>query len=433
MHKELQRTISRPFQQSGRLRIAGLILLAIAAASVVTVAILRWRHDEAVKQWTATQAVPFVSFTTPAADGTSSVLNLPGDIEAWFDAPIYARVNGFLKQWYFDYGAHVKAGQILAEIEAPDLDASLDAAKAKLVRSEADVKVREAELAFAKTTYDRWRNSPKGVVSVQETTEKKGDYDSATARRNAALAEVNASQGEVDRLQALESFKLITAPFDGVVTERNTDVGALINAGSGVGGGSGPVLFRVADVHEMRIFVQVPQRMSTEITVGQSADLLLPQFPDRTFKATVATTARAIRLSSRTLLVELHADNPDGVLQPGSYAEVRFHLPPNPDVLSIPTSALIFRSDGLEVAVIGQDDRIVLKKITIARNLGSRVEVSSGLLPTDRVVESPPDALSAGDLVRYASEPQTSGKESLSDASARMTLPVKAQTTERSP
>ena len=403
-NKDLQETAAHLRPRGITLRTAGLIALAAAAASVAAGVAVRWRHDAAVKQWTVAQAVPVVSFVNPEPGGAASRLILPGNIQAWFEAPIYARVNGYLKKWYFDYGAHVKAGQILAEIEAPDLDASFAAANAKLVNANAQVRVREAELQFAKTTYDRWRNSPKGVVSVQETMAKKGDFDSATARLNAALADVNAAQGEVDRLKALESFKNVVAPFDGVVTERNTDIGALINAGSGVGGGNGPVLFKVADVHEIRIFVQVPQRMSADIREEQRADLRLPQFPDKTFEATVATTARSINQSSRTLLVELHADNPNSVLQPGSYTEVHFSLPRDPNVLNVPTSALIFRQNGLEVAVIGQDDRIEVKKVSIGRNLGSSVEVLNGLAPSDRVVISPPDSLAAGDLVRVASE-----------------------------
>ena len=188
--------------------------------------------------------------------------------------------------------------------------------KAKLNSARADVKVREAEKQFAETTYQRWRDSPKGVVSVQEQESKEADYNSAIARLNAAKAEVAADQGEVDRLQALENFKNITAPFDGVVTARETDIGALINAGSGTGGGNGPELFRVADIHEMRIYVQVPQQLSAGIKAGLTADLHLPQYPDKTFKATVATTSSAINTSARTLLVELHADNADGRCSP---------------------------------------------------------------------------------------------------------------------
>jgi RND family efflux transporter MFP subunit len=430
-NKDLQEAASRLWQRGRTLRTAGLVALAAAVVAVAAGIIVRWRHEAVVKQWTMAQAVPAVSFVKPQPDGASSRLILPGDVQAWFDAPIYARVNGFLKNWYFDFGAHVKEGQVLAEIEAPDLDASFAAAKARLVNSNAQVSVRQAELEFAKTTYDRWRNSPKGVVSVQETLAKKGDFDSATARLNAALADVNVAQGEVDRLKALESFKLVIAPFDGEVTERNTDVGALINAGSGVGGGSGPVLFRVADVHKMRVFVQVPQRMSADILVGQKAELQLPQFPDKTFAATVATTSRSINQSARTLLVELHADNPDGVLQPGSYTEVHFNLPPEPNTFSIPTSALIFRQNGLEVAAIGEDDRIVVKKISIGRNLGSSVEVLSGLAPSDRVVVSPPDSLAAGDLVRIASEAAPSGKGQESGIDAEKDSAADNKPTER--
>jgi RND family efflux transporter MFP subunit len=431
-NKDLQETASRLRLQERTLRTAGLIALAAALVAVAVGVGVRWRHQAAVEQWTAERAVPVVSFVRPQPEGASSRLILPGDIKAWYEAPIYARVNGFLKNWYFDYGARVKAGQVLADIEAPDLDASFAAAKARLVNANAQVSVRQAELEFAKTTYDRWRNSPKGVVSVQETLAKKGDFDSATARLNAALADVNVAQGEVDRLKALESFKLVIAPFDGEVTERNTDVGALINAGSGVGGGSGPVLFKVADVHKVRVFVQVPQRMSAEISQGQKAELRLPQFPDKTFEATVATTSRAINQSARTLLVELHADNPNGVLQPGSYTEVHFSLPPESNVLNIPTSALIFRQNGLEVAVIGQEDRIELKKVSIGRNLGSSVEVLSGLSLSDRVVISPPDSLAGGDLVRIAGEAAPSGKGPSSGTKAENNTPADAETTGQS-
>jgi len=209
---------------------------------------------------------------------------------------------------------------------------------------------------------------------------------------------------------ALESFKRITAPFDGVVTARETDIGALINAGSGSGGGTGASgsggqeLFRVADVHEMRVYVQVPQQLSADIHHGLTANLHLPQYPNKTFKATVATTSSAINMSARTLLVELHAENPDSELQPGAYAQVDFELPSNPDVVHVPTSALVFRERGMEVAIVGADDKIELKPVTIGRNLGTEVEVLSGLTLSDRLVNSPPDSLSTGDTVRIAGQ-----------------------------
>ena len=395
---------AQPQKPLRNLRRIGLIAL-LAAIAIAAFGILQRRsHEAEVKQWTLDQALPTVAVITPRPGATTQPLVLPGTVQAWYEAPIYARVNGYLKNWYFDYGAHVKKGDLLAEIDAPDLDAQLAAAEAKLNSARATVKVRESEKQFAQTTYERWRDSPKGVVSQQEQEAKEADFNSAIARLNAAMAEVAADQGEVDRLEALESFKRITAPFDGVVTARETDIGALINAGSGTGGGSGPELFRVADVHEMRIYVQVPQQLSAGIHPGLTADLHLPQYPDKTFKATVATTSSAINTNSRTLLVELHADNPDSELQPGAYAQVNFALPGNPNLVRVPTSALIFREHGTEVATIGPGDKIELKPVTLGRNLGTDVEILKGLTLSDRVVNSPPDSLSAGDVVRIAGQ-----------------------------
>lgn len=386
------------------LRRIGLIAAAAAIAIAAFGILQRHSHEAEVAQWTKQQAVPVVAVITPHAGAATQHLVLPGTVQSWYEAPIYARVPGYLKNWYFDYGAHVKKGDVLGEIETPDLDAQLAAAQAKLKSARAVVKVREAERQFAESTYQRWRDSPKGVVSVQEQEAKEADYNSAVARLNAATAEVAADQGEVDRLQALESFKSITAPFDGVVTARETDIGALINAGSGTGGGNGPELFRVADIHKMRIYVQVPQQLSAGIQTGLAADLHLPQYPDKTFKAVVATTSSAINTSARTLLVELHADNPDSLLQPGAYAQVEFELPSNPNVVRVPTSALIFREHGMEVATVGLNNKIVLKPVTLGRNLGTEVEVIKGLTATDRLVNSPSDSLADGDTVRVANQ-----------------------------
>ena len=382
------------------------LMAVLAAIAIAAFGILERRsHEAEVTQWTEQQAIPTVAVITPHAGAAVERLVLPGTVQAWYEAPIYARVPGYLKNWFFDYGAHVKKGDVLAEIETPDLDAQLAAAQAKLNSVRAVVKVREAEAQFAQTTYQRWRDSPKGVVSVQEQESKEADFNSAKARLSSAVAEVAADQGEVDRLQALESFKGITAPFDGVVTARETDIGALINAG----GGNGPELFKVADLHKMRIYVQVPQQLSAGIKAGLTAELHLPQYPDKTFKATVATTSNAINTSARTLLVELHADNPDGELQPGAYAQVDFELPSNANVVRIPTSAMIFRERGMEVAIIAADDTVELKPITLGRNLGTEVEVVKGLTASDRVVNSPPDSLSTGDKVRIAGAPLSSG------------------------
>jgi RND family efflux transporter MFP subunit len=389
------------------------MIALVAAAAAIIIALFgilqRRSHEEEVKQWTQEQAMPTVAVISPQQGAAVQHLVLPGTVQAWFEAPIFARVSGYLKNWYFDYGAHVKKGDLLAEIDAPDLDAQLGGSRAKLNSAKATVKVREAEKEFAETTYQRWRDSPSGVVSVQEQESKQADYNSAIARVNAAQAEVAADEGDVDRLQAMEGFKRITAPFDGVVTARETDIGALINAGSGTGGGNGPELFRVADIHEMRVYVQVPQQLTAGIHSGQTATLNLPQHPDTTFEATVATTSNAISETARTLLVELHAANPDGQLQPGAYAKVNFDLPGNPRVVRLPTSALIFRENGLEVATIGPDNKIELKPITLGRNLGTEVEVLKGLTLNDRVVNSPPDSLSAGDTVRVAGQQSNAG------------------------
>jgi RND family efflux transporter MFP subunit len=381
--------------------IALLVAIGIALAGIL----LRRHQQSEVTKWTVEQAVPTVATIKPKQGVSGQQLVLPGDIEAWYEAPIYARVSGYLKDWYFDFGAHVQKGQLLADIDAPELDAQLAAAKAKLASAEAQVKVRQAELDFADTTYARWRDSPKGVVSEQEQQSKKAEYNSALARYNASLADANVDQSQVNQLTAFEDFKRIVAPFDGIVTARNTDVGALINAGSG---GNGPQLFRVADVHEMRVFVQVPQELSASVHNGLTADLILPQYPDKTFKAVVATTSEAISKTSRTLLVELHADNVDKLLQPGTFAEVHFNLADNPGTIRIPTSALIFRENGVQLAVLGSGNKVELKSVTLGRNLGTEFEVLKGLAVSETVINSPPDSLSPGEIVKVAKDAEPS-------------------------
>lgn len=388
-----------PRVSTRRLRLLWLAAAALAILIAIAGILDRHFHARAVARWTDAEAIASVAVVTPQRGVSGLQTVLPGDIQAWYEAPIYARVSGYLKNWYSDYGAHVKKGQVLAVIEAPELDAQLSAAEANLKAAQAGVQVRKAEMEFAHTTYVRWRDSPKGVVSEQEQESKKADYNSAAARYDAAEADVNADRGAVDRLEAMEQFTRLVAPFDGIVTARNTDIGALINAGSG----NSPQLFRIADIHEMRVFVQVPQQISAGIHPGLAAQLQLPQYPQRMFDAVVATTSGAINQSARTLLVELHADNSAGLLQPGTFAEVHFQLPSNPDTVLIPTSALIFRQAGMQVAVVGPHDHAQLRAVTLGRNLGTQVEVMQGLTPTDRVIDSPPDSLASGDLVKIQS------------------------------
>ena len=385
------------------LRIAAVAVVLLAAGSVAKGILSRHSQDVAVAEWTNQAAIPTVHVVNPKVGDSHQQIGLPGDVQAWFESPIYARVNGYLRAWYFDFGAHVKKGDVLADIETPELDAQLAAARATLDARKADVKVKEAEQRFAETTYARWRDSPKGSVSVQEQQAKRADYESAVARLNAAKANTEIAQAEVNRLQALEGFKRLLAPFDGTVTARNTDIGALINAGSGMGGGSAPELFKVADTHKMRIFMKVPQLLTAGIVPGLKADVRLPQYPNKVFHAIVATTSRAVNVASRTLVVELQADNADGLLEPGTYSQVSLKIPGTEPVLLVPTSALLFREHGLEVAVVTADNRIALKRISVGRNLGVEVEVVDGLAATDRVVTSPPASIGKGDLVNVAS------------------------------
>jgi len=398
-----------PFSRK-RLRSLGFTAAAVACLVAAWGIFSRDEDARAVAKWTDDAAIPTVSIVHPKKETAGQEIVMPGNVRAWNSAPVYARVSGYLTAWNFDYGAQVKKGQVLAEIDTPDLDAQFSAAKAKLKSAEAVVKVRDAEARFADSTFARWHDAPKGVVSVQEMQSKQADYESGVARLSAARADVAVAQADVDRLQALEGFKHVTAPFDGIVTARETDIGALINAGSGIGGGSGPELFRVADVHKMRVYVKVPQRMASSISVGMKAQLHLPQYPNRTFDATVTNTSSAINVTSRTLRVEMHADNPDGLLQPGTFAEVHWNGTIDPDLVHIPASALLFREHGLEVAVVGPDDKIALRHITLGRNLDVEVEVLQGLSPSDRVVDSPPDALASGDLVRIADKSTTDEK-----------------------
>lgn len=356
------------------------------AAAMAAMGILSRQHSEAkLATWTEAQAVPTVAVVAPQRGKTEQDLALPGDIEAFYEAPIHARVGGYLKMWQQDIGAHVVAGQLLAEIDTPELDQQLEQARNDL----ASVK---AAASLASLTAKRWQALLSSqAVSQQAADEKAGD--AAEKKSQVAAAEAN-----VARLQALERFKRIVAPFDGVVTARQTDIGALINAGSG----SGAELFKVADLHRMRVYVRVPQAYSAELKPGMAATLHLPQYPHDSFPATLFSTSNAVSKDSRTVLVELQADNPDGRLWPGTYADVHFSLPPDANLFRLPASALLFRAQGLQIAVVNADGKVALKRIQIARDLGTEVEVNGGVQATDRVIDSPSDSLADGDTVRVA-------------------------------
>ncbi len=365
------------------LKPAGLIGAGVAVLIVAAGLVSRVMANQNVKAWTEDQAIPTVSVITPAIVGGEQALVLPGSVQAFYDAQIHARVNGYLKHWYTDIGAQVKAGQILADIDTPEVDQQLAQARANLA-------VAKANQKLAVATATRWTSLlADDAVSRQESEEKTGDLDSKTSL-------VKAADADVQRLEALEVFKRITAPFDGMVTGRTTDIGALIAAGAP----NDPGLFTVADVHRLRIYVKVPQSYSADIHPGATATLSVPEHPGQTFTATLASTNGAVSDQSGTMLVELQIDNASGLLKPGDYAQVRFALPPTAGVIRLPASALMFRRKGMAVATIGPNNHVVLKYIAIARDLGTSVEVASGLSPSDRVIDSPPDSLADNEVVR---------------------------------
>jgi RND family efflux transporter MFP subunit len=358
---------------------------ALAVVIVTGGVVTRVLADQDLKTRAYAEAVSTVSVITPIPASGQQDLTLPGQVQAFYDAQIHARVPGYLKRWYTDIGAQVKAGQILAEIDTPDLDQ-------QLAQAEANLATATANQALAQTTAMRWKNLlADDAVSHQEADEKAGDLAAKTALVKAAAAEVG-------RLKALEAFKRITAPFDGVVTGRTTDIGALIAAGAP----SDPGLFTVSDIHRLRIYVQAPQSYSASLRPGMSATLTVPEHPGRTFSASLVSTNGAVSDQSGTMLVELQTDNPGGALKPGDYAQVRFGLPAPAGVMRLPASALMFRRKGMAVAVVGPNGKASLRYITIAQDLGSSVEVLGGLTAGDRVIDNPPDSLTDGEVVRVA-------------------------------
>jgi membrane fusion protein, multidrug efflux system len=367
------------------------VVAAIGALLVVMTGI-RAREDSSAKlrEWTDTQAIPTVAVVLPDARALSATLDLPGRLEAYYRAPIFARVSGYLKSWSADIGAQVKAGQVIAEIEAPDLDQQLLQARADLTSQEASARLSEATLNRRKTLI------PSNFVSMQEIDERTADLSNKQAA-------VNAGQANVERLEVLAGYKKITAPFDGIVTARDTDVGALINAG----GTSGPPMFVVSDIKKLRVYVNVPQNYVPAIKIGAQALLTMPEYPNRTFPATVEASSQSVDANSGTSRMQLALDNPKGELLPGGYAIVRMSLARDSLPLHIPASALIFNQNGLRVATVGADDKVLFKTVTIAHDLGRDIELASGLSPEDRVITAPPDGIADGDQVRVVS---TNGK-----------------------
>src|ERR1700756_3074817 len=374
-----------------------------AAAAIVAILVvitgIRAREEASarLRDWTDDQAIPTVAVVQPDARALSATIDLPGRLEAYYRAPIFARVSGYLKSWNVDIGARVKAGQVIAEIEAPDLDQQLMQAGGDLASQQASARLSEATLNRRKTLV------ASNFVSAQEIDERTADL----SNKNMA---VKAGQANVERLEALAGYKKITVPFDGIVTARDTDVGALINAG----GGSGPAMFVISDIRKLRVYVNVPQNYVPSIKIGAKAVITVPEYPARSFEATVEASAQAVDVSSGTTRMQLGLDNTSGDLMPGGYANVRLNLQRDDVPLSIPASALIFNQNGLRVATVGPDDKVLFKKVSIARDLGKELELASGVTVDDRIITAPPDGLADGDPVRVVG-PGAKGKPTASE------------------
>ena len=365
------------------LKINALIVLVIAVVAVAGGLLLRAHNQTELVHLAKQQELPIVKVIQPSTSTGSANLVLPGTLQAFYSATVYARVSGYLKQWYVDIGASVKTGQVLADIETPELDEQLK-------QSEANLETALANERLTEITSNRWQNLLKSdSVSKQEADEKNGDYE-------AKKAVVAAARADVDRLRALEAFKRITAPFDGVVTARNTDIGALINAGHD----AGHQLFTVDDVHKLRLYVDVPQDYAHQIKAGMKAKFDVPGLPGQVFDALLTGNSAAVNASSGTMLIELEVDNADRKLMPGGYGNVHFQLPHESNIVQIPATALVFRKDGMSVATLSPDNHVAFRMIQISHDLGSSVEIATGISATDRVIDSPPDSLEQGDAVR---------------------------------
>jgi RND family efflux transporter MFP subunit len=368
-----------------RLLLVGIIVAVAAGSIAVNGLISRYRANQDLVKWSNAQAIPTVALAQLVHGDAAQMLILPGDIQPLNKAAIYARVNGYLKSWQQDIGAHVTAGQVLASIEAPDLDQQLAQAR--------------ATLASAKANYDiavLTANRDDILAKKQALSQELADQTAADAAAKKAI--MDADEANVRQLEAMESFKQIVAPFDGIVTARNTDIGALINAGST----AGQQLFEVSDLHLVRIYVQVPQAFSADLRPGLKATFEMPQYPGQKFDATLVTTANAINPTSRSMLVELHADNSDGKLFGGTYCRVDFQIPGDPNMVRIPATALMPINRGAQVAVLDDGNKVVLKAVQLGRDFGDSVEVTAGLAPQDRVIDSPPETLQNGDTVQLA-------------------------------
>jgi RND family efflux transporter MFP subunit len=380
---QLDRTASRSVPRKLILVGGGFALLAVA---VVAYGLgTRQAQNARLQDATEAQAAPVVALVTPTSAINDSGLDLPGRLEAYIQAPIYARVPGYLKSWKHDIGAKVKAGEVLAEIDTPDLDQ-------QLAQGRADLNVAQANAKLAQIGAERWQS----LASTDAVA--KQDVDQRTFTWNANIAQVKAAQANVDRLVAMESFKRLSAPFDGIVTARATDIGALIN----VGAAGGAQLFVVSETGKLRVFVNVPQNYVPSVPPGTKATISVPEHPGKTYSGTVEASSQAVNPSTGTTLMQIIVDNAAAEMMPGDYASIHLQMAAAAHVLSVPASALIFDAKGLSVATVEAGNRVLMKPVSIARDLGTIVELASGVSPSDRVIQNPPDGIVNGVLVRLA-------------------------------
>ncbi|HEY1314091.1 MAG TPA: efflux RND transporter periplasmic adaptor subunit [Steroidobacteraceae bacterium] len=358
-----------------------LLAIAVAAYGLGT----RTAQDARLRDLTESQAAPVVALVTPASVKNDAGLDLPGRLQAYIQAPIYARVPGYLKSWKHDIGDKVKAGDVLAEIDTPDLDQ-------QLMQARADLSVAQANAKLAQISAERWQS----LASTDAVA--KQDVDTRTFTWNANIAQVKSAQANVDHLAAEEGFKRLIAPFNGIVTARATDIGALIN----VGAAGGAQLFVVSETGKLRVYVNVPQNYVPSVPPGTLATISVPEHPGKTYRGTVEASSQAVDPTSGTTLMQLIVDNSAGEMMPGDYASIHLQIAAAAHVLSVPSSALIFDAKGLSIATVDSTNRVLLKPVSIERDLGAVVELASGLATNDRVIENPPDGIGNGDQVRLA-------------------------------
>jgi len=392
---EIKETIGQPetvplshgnaSKPSSKRWLTALVIALIVAAVLIFGIRSRVKAESNLRTVTAQMAMPSVSVVKPKQTASAQEIILPGNIQPFISSPIYARTDGYLKKWYFDIGAHVKAGQLLAVIQTPELDQQLAQARSTLATA-------QANLELAKITRDRYQ----GLLTKRAVAQQ--DVDNAVGTFNANKAVVDADMANVQRYQALVSFEKVYAPFDGVITARNTDIGDLINSGSSTAPRTN--LFDIVQPGTLRVYVNVPEEYSRGIIPGQTAtDIVLAEFPGEKFSGKLVRTSSAINMTTRTLLAEIDVDNPKGTLLTGSYAEVHLKVPGQGSTFLIPVNTLIFRSQKLQVGVV-RDGKVVLAEVTQGHDFGAEIEIVAGLKADDQVVLNPPDSLVTGQQVQ---------------------------------